>query len=311
VFIVFRPFGAAGAALGWGQKSPVYLFAEPTLSALTKILVVLVTVLVLVQTAATVVFVHRVDTAVVQKNSAEDKQKVDEAKIAVLQSELSAAQAQVSTVRQQTQSQVTALQQQVLTAQQKAADQVVEIAKLSSAGVLQGTDLARLTEALRASEDTKSKQADAIAELRNFNADNLKKLTELNSANGDLTNRLEVTERERRFLQEQNVELQNQLSHASTTQPTAVMALPGATKGPAINATVRATSTIANIPFATISVGTADRVSKGMTFTLIDSQGNFLGYLTVDTVDTNEAAGRLTGPRVADVKVGTDARTQL
>ena len=70
-------------------------------------------------------------------------------------------------------------------------------------------------------------------------------------------------------------------------------------------------SNISNIPYATISVGTADRVAKGMTFTLIDSQGNFLGYLIVDTVDTNESAGRLTGPRVADVKPGTDARTQL
>ena len=37
----------------------------------------------------------------------------------------------------------------------------------------------------------------------------------------------------------------------------------------------------------------------------------FLGILTVEQVEANEAAGRLQGPRVQDIHQGVEARTQL
>jgi len=53
-------------------------------------------------------------------------------------------------------------------------------------------------------------------------------------------------------------------------------------------------------------------VSKGMVFNVIDrEQGDFLGYLEVDSVEPEEAVGRLTGPRVADIRPGSEVRTQL
>lgn len=283
------------------------------MSTLSKLLIVLLSVLVLLQTAATVVFVNRVDAAVGARNTAEDGLKVATAKVSALQSELAKASADLGTSHQQAQAQIAELEGRWLKSEQAKADYGTQIAKLTSSNVIQGNAVDRLTATVQATGQENVKLAEALASARKINEDVTRKITEVNAANSDLTNRLEVTERERRYFQEQNVELQNRASHASTTQPSSgtAMAVVPSSSAPSINATVRATNSIANIPYATISAGSADRVEKGMTFTLIDSQGNFLGYLTVDQVDTNEAAGRLSGPRIADVKVGTDARTHL
>jgi hypothetical protein len=61
--------------------------------------------------------------------------------------------------------------------------------------------------------------------------------------------------------------------------------------------------------YATISIGSAQRVQKGMQFKVIDG-GNFLGYLTVDTVDSDESTGHLSGPSLTQVRQGTQVRTQ-
>ena len=59
-------------------------------------------------------------------------------------------------------------------------------------------------------------------------------------------------------------------------------------------------------------VGSAADVQKGMQFNIVDRQnGTFLGILTVDNVEQNEAAGPLKGPHVDQIKQGNEARTQL
>lgn len=288
------------------------------MSPLTKILVILVVVLSLLQTAATVVFVNRVDNTAEKALTYEETNKSNSAKIAALQAQLASAQADVGTVRAQAQGQVAAAQQQLLTVQQQLADRDVKLAQQAANASQQSIEAARLAEALKASEDTKGKYAEIIAEIRKFNDDLAKKVGDLNIANADLTNRLEVTERERRFLQEQNQELQAQGARAAAALKDAGLNAPAPTAAvgvgrgaPAINATVQDVRTIANIPYATISAGTADRVSKGMQFTIQDAAGNFLGFLVIDTVEPNQAAGRLTGPRVPDIRSGADAKTKL
>jgi hypothetical protein len=48
-----------------------------------------------------------------------------------------------------------------------------------------------------------------------------------------------------------------------------------------------------------------------MKFKLVDRRANrFLGYLEVQSVDYNEATGRLYGPAINDVHAGTEAVTQ-
>src|SRR5207248_9836912 len=67
--------------------------------------------------------------------------------------------------------------------------------------------------------------------------------------------------------------------------------------GVPITGVVREVKNIANMPYATISVGSADQVAPGMEFKVISSNGDYLGAIVVDTVTPNEATGKITGPR--------------
>ena len=63
---------------------------------------------------------------------------------------------------------------------------------------------------------------------------------------------------------------------------------------------------------ATINVGQADGVAKGMRFTVYDNErGIFLGFLTVQAVDSNTAIGNLEGPKVAEVAEGASVQNQM
>jgi hypothetical protein len=81
---------------------------------------------------------------------------------------------------------------------------------------------------------------------------------------------------------------------------------------PSIKGVVRDVRRIAGNQYATINVGSADDVTRGMEFKVVDRQtGDFLGTLTVDTVEPNESTGRLSGPKVAAIRPGVEVRTQL
>jgi hypothetical protein len=126
-----------------------------------------------------------------------------------------------------------------------------------------------------------------------------------------------VTEKERRYLAEQLTEAQN-ASQRATAQLKDLGVQPGQTTqglkagAPAINGVISGVQPINGVPFATINVGSAQSVSKGMEFNIIDRPtGTFLGILTVDSVEQNEAVGRLRGPHVDQIKQGNEVRTQL
>ncbi len=191
-----------------------------------------------------------------------------------------------------------------------------EVADASSKMAVQSSDLTRLTEALKTSEDTKSKYADQIADLRKSNDTYLLQNGELNTTVTDLTNRLDVTERERKYLAEQLTEAKtnsDKLSKALSDAGITVDLASAGTRGgaPKIDAVIRDTRQIAGIPYATISVGANAQVTKGMEFSLVSNSGDFLGILTVDSVEPDEATGRLSGPKVDQVQAGVEAKTQL
>jgi chromosome segregation ATPase len=289
------------------------------LSTLTKVFVVLLVVLSIILTSATVVFVNRVDNAAdtisaLRQHNAE----VENAKnTAVAAAEASTAN--FTQARQQMQAQLNAASQATLTAQQQLADRDVTLAQLRGQLAMQQADIARLTEGLKASEETKNKLQDTVAAQRTEADKNTTQIAQLNAAVSDLTNRLEVTERERRYFQEQFTEAQSQSAKFSAAlrdrgvNPQEASTTAGTRQGaPSINGVIRDIKTIANIPYATISVGSSDNVAKGMEFNIIDrDKGDVLGVLTVDTVEPNESTGRLRGPRISEVKPGNEVRTQL
>ncbi len=77
-----------------------------------------------------------------------------------------------------------------------------------------------------------------------------------------------------------------------------------------IRGVVKAKMNVGGVDYATILVGSADSVTKGMQFRVIDrTRQQFLGYLTVDAVEPNESSGHLTGPAVTAVQKGNEVRT--
>jgi hypothetical protein len=288
------------------------------LSPLTKLFVILLVLLSMLLSAATVVFVNTTENF---KSSLDlTSRQLDAAKV-----NANRAQADVDAQRQQTQDAERRAQEATNTMRQTAnqsqqliADKDKQLADLSSKMAMQSADLTRVTEALSASESTKSKQSDQIAQLRTTNDTLLKQNGELNLSVSDLSNKLAVTERERSFLAEQLAETKSQgerlgaILRDQGVDPNQVAQVGIRGGAPAINGVIRDTRNIAGVPYATISVGAVDAVKKGMEFNIVNRDtGEFLGRLVVDSVEQNESTGRLAGPKLEQVRIGTEVRTQL
>ena len=288
------------------------------MSPLTKLFVGMLIVLSLLTTAATVVYVNKED---VQKttlkntetelNSARAALQAARDELTSAQQNLTAVQANANQAAQQATTDINARQQQISQLQ-------VELAKAQSQQATQQLDVSRLTEALNASQASSTALQTEVARLRQSNDQLVRQASDLNGSVSDLTARLEVTERERRLLAEQLTQAQTEVTRLTAVVRGAGIQ-PGQEPGiiaksglPQINGVIRDVRTIAGRPYATISVGTADGVQRGMEFKILDRQGgNFLGTLVVDSVEPNEATGRLDGPKVAEIRPGVEARTQL
>ena len=288
------------------------------MSPLTKLFVGMLIVLSLLTTAATVVYVNKED---VQKSALANTQAQLQAAQAAAQAardELTAAQQNLTNVQASANQAAQAATTDINARQQQISQLQVELAKGQSQQATQQLDISRLTEALNASQASTTALQTEVARLRTSNDQLVRQASDLNGSVSDLTARLEVTERERRLLAEQ-------LTQASTENQRLSAVITGAGLNPqqqqqaiaksglpSINGVIRDVRNIAGRPYATISVGTADGVQRGMEFKILDRQGgNFLGTLVVDSVEPNEATGRLDGPKVAEIRPGVEARTQL
>ena len=286
------------------------------MSPLTKIFVILLVIFSLLLTAGTVVFVN---TQTVTASSLKAAQAAADAQSAIASraaADLTAERARSDEATRTLSAQIETMKNNQNRTAQEIADRDVKLAAAAAEKAMTAANIASLTEALKASEDSRSKQQEQLATLRT-SADTIQtQNAALNTQINDLTNKLDVTERDRRFLAEQNAELKQQGEKASAALKDAGIDINTAQAGtkagaPAITGVIRSTRQIANLPYATISVGSSDNVAKGMEFRVIDRDaGKFLGTLTVDSVEPNEATGHLAGPRVGDIKPGTEVRTQ-
>jgi hypothetical protein len=210
------------------------------------------------------------------------------------------------------------LKGQLAAAQQKSNEQIAQLADASTKSALQLAENVKLAEGIKASQDAQTKLNEAVTQLRGNLDTRLTETTQLNAAISDLTNKLDVTERERRFLAEQLTEarattdrMSGQLKQLGVSTDDVATRAP-AGSAPPINGVVRNVDEIAGSTYATISVGSADSVAKGMQFNVIErGTGKFLGTLTVTAVEANEASGRIAGPATASIAPGAEVRTQL
>ncbi len=287
------------------------------MSALTKVFVVLLVVCSLLQSAGLVVFVNRDQNfrqaaeeaeARYQALAVSTQQRVDRSDAAV---------AEMNRLLTSAQDQIAMKDAALLEARKQLADKQVEIATLSKTLSAQSLDLRAATEAAQAAQQQAAQLQSEIAQLRDTTNETLVRNAELNERVSELTNQLDATERARRYLAEEVAQLQQTAnSYRGMLEDAGIdpqVASSGLRAGaPAIRGVVTEKRSIAGRPYATISVGSADAVRRGMEFKVVDRQSaSFLGTLIVEAVDANEASGRLTGPRVDDIRPGSEVTTQI
>ena len=287
------------------------------MSPLTRLFVILLVVLSLLNSAAIVVYVNKED---ITKQSLDDTRKQRDAARAessALQQQLASAQLNLTTVQDQSNANASAASAENTRLQREISRLNVDLAQASGAAATQQLDISRLTEALNASQTSSGKLSEEVNRLRGGNDTLVRQSAELNSTVSDLTNKLDVTERDRRLLAEQLTQMRASAEQMQRTIQSSGLSprqqeVAAARSGPPINGVVRDVRTINGRQYATISVGAADGVAQGMEFKVVErGTMNFLGTLTVNSVYPNEATGVLVGPNVAAIKPGVEVRTQL
>ncbi len=159
-----------------------------------------------------------------------------------------------------------------------------------------------------------------MTQLRTSNDSLVKQNEEFGRRNAELTSTLEslraIQEETQEQLAEQKVNAQK-LAGALKERgydPDQILATSSANGlgAPSIDGVVRDKSVINGNTFVTISVGSADGVQKGMKFYVVNGP-QFLGIVTIDTVDTDNSVGRLEGDadKVSQVQKGYEVKTQL
>lgn len=294
------------------------LSKEPALSPLTKLFVGLHVLLSAMLVAGVIVFVNKQENFSAAATNATARAQRAEAQraeeVAAMTAEIATYKSSVNTLN----GAIDTLKGSLATAQQANNTAAAAAADGSSKLAQAMAENAKLAEGIAASQATQSKLNEALAALRADVDTRVAQGSQLNSRISELTNSLEVTERERRFLAEQLTQarsdadkLQGQLQQLGV-QPDVVAQTASTGVVPSINGVIRNVGQIAGSTYATISVGSADSVAKGMQFKIIErGTGKFLGELTVTAVEANEASGRIVGPNPTAIQQGAEVKTQL
>lgn len=288
------------------------------MSVLTKIFVVLLVILSIALTAGTVVWVNRSEHYAETGKTKTAKIAAQEAEIGNLRAQYALASTETESVRQAMQKQIDSKQQEADQLKAAITDRDTQIAQRDSNLAQLAAAQKSATDALTVAQKTVDQQNTAIADMRKNDLDLQKRVAEQSFAINDWTNKYDVVNRQERDDREQITQLESDNQKIRETLHKAGIAENSTrtVNGESlvrVEGVIRSAQKINGVPFATISVGAADQVTKGMQFKVIDPNARdpFLGYLIVDRVEPNEAIGHLTGPHVNEVHVGAEVHTQL
>lgn len=286
------------------------------MSALTKVFVLLLVICSLLLSAGTIVFVNLQQNELAARKTAEAEVEKARVKARSEIDEAVAARDALNTSLVAANSALDARDNTIIELRKQLADKGVENATLAKNFSSQSLDVSRLTEGLAAAQTQIASLRTEQGEIRSNERTLVTENSQLNQRNSELSNELDATERARRNLAEQLVQIQqdnNKLSGLLKDYNINPDQAGGLRSGAvAIRGVVRQVRPIDGIPYATISVGSTDSVTKGMEFKVIDIRNQqFLGTLRVELVEANEATGRLQGPRIQDVHAGAEVTTQL
>ena len=287
------------------------------MSVLTKTFVVLLVVTSLLLSASIVVFVNRVEDNKALADASKRQVTAAKQQAAELTTNLTESQMARRDLQNEMTKQVGELNRTVVDREAEVQKRDGELAQLKKDSQVKEATLKGTADALRAAQEMGTGFLTANKDLRATNDDLRKGNGELNIQITILDNKLRQTEKAREYAEEMVVELKSQLAGVRQKGGPAgaatigSAAIPEGTADVPINGVVRSVDIIGGKKYATISVGSSDLVKKGMRFNVINRQGGeFLGFLTVDSVQPNEAIGQLEG-KVDKIQAGVEVKTQL
>jgi chromosome segregation ATPase len=287
------------------------------------VFVILLVVLSLLLCAGVVTFVN---TSNFSKTVADANQRsLTEAKAdnARLSSTLSTMNASQTVALSEKDSVIKSLQDQLTASQQHVAQLDSDKAELTANLALATTAQTTANDALKAMQTAYAERNKNYDDLRVAYDKQQKQLVDDNLRIDDLTNTVDVSRHQSKYMGEQVAQLQENLSRANAVLKQNGLTVSNgaqnasasinADSGVAVNARVEETRTIGGVRYATINVGSADQVARNMQLKVVDPRSHqFLGYIVVDTVYPHQAIGRLEGPRVGDIQPQvSEVRSQL
>ena len=289
------------------------------MSALTKTFVLLHVVMSMLLAAGLIVFVNRVDdfqrTSVTQTANL----RVAEQRATEAQAELATVRSAMQNVQQTSQARIQQIQGELATRDQGVLELRGQLAEAQAQLASAQASLTSNTEALKVAQQNQGTLQGQLADLRGTHDKLMQQFTEANLSINDITSRLQQTERQRRDLAEQlaavNEQLENRGAQGARTDAGGGDArqASGISRNVNVNGVVREKRVIAGRPYATISIGSADAVAKGMRLRVLGGRGGqeFLGYVDVTQVEPDEAIGVLSGPRINEVTTNSQVVSNI
>lgn len=287
------------------------------MSALTKTFVILHVVMSMLLAAGLIVFVNRVDDFQKTSKTTNAQLALEKQRASESLAELATVRAAMQNVQNTAQAQTAQLRNDLAAKEKESLDLRSQIAELQAQAASDKAALASANEALKVAQNNQGIMQGQLTDLRTNHDKLMQQFTEANMSISDLTNRLSVTERERRRLAEEMAALNERNANAGADAARAEAAgsegRPRVARNVNVNGVVREKRMIAGVPYATISIGSADAVQRGMKLRVLGGKNNqeFLGYVEVTSVEPDEAIGRLTGPRINEITANNQVVSQL
>jgi regulator of replication initiation timing len=286
------------------------------LSALTKVAVALLVVASLMLSAGVVVFVNKVDHFETALKTTNESYKKEQAAHNDTRSQLATANSELLSQAKDSNARLAALQTELTTAQATAQAARGELAarEQEKKGVeVAMQNMVKVQEGLQGQLGAATQQ---VTELRKIRDQLVEERHTLNVQLTDAVAKIDALDRQRKNAEERAASNQARVDDLATRMQKAGFSSPeslpnrGVAGGPALEGVVSGVFNAGGKPWASISLGSKANVEKGMRFNVVNNN-EFLGYLTVQTTEPDEAAGVLEGPGVTKVKQGDQVKTQL
>jgi len=291
------------------------------LSVLTKIFVVLNSILTVVMASGLIVFVTRAEEFNKKVEAARASEVTQRELRLAAEQEVAGAQGIRDLAVQNAAAEIKIYQADVANAVNLRKTTEAQLATANQEATTAKAQALTAEQAAKSATDTIQKQQEIINQTANEARQLAKDKADLQTqVAGDIKD-IEGLRASNRRQKEEIAMLQTRVDELSSKTRTVQQAggagdqQPGVGNGPPIanfmnlRGVIKGRKRINDVEYATISLGAAQKVEKGMRFNVSDG-ANFLGYLTIDLVETDQSVGHLEGPSLTMVRPGSEVRTQ-